>query len=149
MPLSPSLGNLNALMASFNAAAGTAVYDFLDSSNDSIKWSTMSALINLWVSSNSLSATELRVVITLSDGTVAYDTSKANANTYEKYVAKTINENHNSRVSILQALLGSSGIGFETKYSTTSTHLTNYFSQRVGPSVADALGVIRVSVLET
>ena len=86
-------------------------------------------------------------MITLSDGTVAYDTSKAN--TYAKYVAKTINENHNSRVSILQALLGSSGVGLETKYSTTSTHLTNYFSQRVGPSVADSMGVIRVSVLET
>lgn len=147
MPLSPSLGNLNALMASFNATAGTAVYDFLDASTDSSLWSTMSTLIDSWVSSNSLNANQLRIVITLSDGTVVYDTSKAN--TYAKYVAKTINENHNSRVSILQALLGSSGVGFETKYSTTSTQLTNYFSQRVGSSVAYSLGVIRVSVLET
>ena len=147
MPLSPSLGNLNALMASFNAAAGTAVYDFLDASTDSTLWSNMSTLIDSWVSSNIPQTNDLRIVITLSDGTVAYDTNKAN--TYAKYTTKTINENHNSRVAILQALLGSSGVGFETKYSTSNTHLTNYFAQRVGPSVADSMGVIRVSVLET
>jgi hypothetical protein len=147
MPLSPSLGNLNALMASFNATAGAAVYDFLDASTDSSLWSTMSTLIDSWVSNNPLNASDLRIVITLSDGTVAYDTGKTN--TYAKYVAKTINENHNSRVSILQALLGSSGVGFEAKYSTTSTHMTNYFAQRVGSSVGDSMGVIRVSVLET
>jgi hypothetical protein len=147
MPLSPSLGNLNALMASFNASAGTAVYDFLDASTEPGLWSTMSTRIDSWVSSNSLNANALRIVITLSDGTVAYDTSTTN--TYAKYEAKTINENHNSRVSILQALLGSSGVGFEAKYSTTSTHMTNYFAQRVGPSIGDSMGVIRVSVLET
>jgi hypothetical protein len=147
MALSPSLGNLNALMASFNATAGAAVYDFLDASTDSSLWSTMSTLIDSWVSNNPLNASDLRIVITLSDGTVAYDTGKTN--TYAKYVAKTINENHNSRVSILQALLGSSGVGFEAKYSTTSTHMTNYFAQRVGSSVGDSMGVIRVSVLET
>lgn len=151
MPLSPSLGNLNALMASFNAAAGAAVYDFLDASTDSDLWGIMAGLINSWVTSNPLQANNLRIVITLSDGTVAYDTSKTDTgnNTYAKYTTKTINENHNSRVAILQALLGSSGVGFETKYSTSSTQMTNYFAQRVGPSVADSMGVIRVSVLET
>jgi hypothetical protein len=148
MTLSPSLGNLHALMASLNASAGASVYNFLDDRNNQSLWSTMSSNINSWVGNNPLNANDLRVVVTLADGTVAYDSSNLD-NTFSKYQAKTINENHNSRIAILQALLGNSGVGFETKYSTTNQHMTNYFAQRVGPSIADAMGVIRVSVLET
>jgi hypothetical protein len=45
-----------------------------------------------------------RIVITLPDGTVVVDTSKNN-NTYANFQAKAINENHNTRVAILDAQL--------------------------------------------
>jgi hypothetical protein len=144
MSLSPSLGNLNALMASFNATAGNAVFTFLDGDSTS-NWESMHDAINGWKTANTLSALDLRSVITLSDGTVAYDSSKSN-NSHANYTAKNINENHNSRVAILQALLGNSGVGFETKYSTSTNKMSYYLAQRVGNSNSDTMGVIRISV---
>lgn len=84
-----------------------------------------------------------RVVVTLQDGTVVVDTSKAN-NTYADYVAKAINENHNSRVAILDAQLYDCGIGLETKTSTSTGVVEAYLAKRLGPYL-DSAGTVRLS----
>jgi hypothetical protein len=61
-----------------------------------------------------------RVVITLPDGTVVVDTSKGAANTYQNFQDKVINENHNTRVAILDAQIYDCGVGLETKTSTST-----------------------------
>src|SRR5919108_1437790 len=60
-----------------------------------------------------------RVLITLPDGTVVVDTSKPDgpadpnvqANSFQHFKDKTVNENHNTRISILDAQLWPCGFG--------------------------------------
>jgi hypothetical protein len=85
-----------------------------------------------------------RVVVTLPDGTVVVDTSKGAANTYANFVAKTINENHNSRVAILDAQLFECGIGVETKRSATTGAVEVYVARRLG-AYLDSSGTARIS----
>lgn len=86
-----------------------------------------------------------RVVITLPDGTVVVDTSKNDAtNTYAKYQAKTINENHNSRIAILDAQLYDCGVGVETKRSSTTGTVEHYVAKRLG-AYLDSVGTARIS----
>ena len=89
------------------------------------------------------SITAGRVVITLPDGTTAVDTSKNN-NTYANFLAKAINENHNSRVAILAAQQYQCGLGLESKFSTTDGQLESYFAIRLGNHL-DAYGTARIS----
>lgn len=60
-----------------------------------------------------------RVLYMEPDGTVIVDTSKGALNTFANYKAKVINENHNSRVSIISAQLFTSGVGAEIRFSST------------------------------
>jgi hypothetical protein len=91
-----------------------------------------------------------RVVITAPDGTVILDTSRADntvdpkSNSYQHFLDKTINENHNSRVSFAVAQQYQCGIGFETKLSTTDNKVENYFAIRLGNHL-DSLGTVRIS----
>jgi hypothetical protein len=121
------------------------------------KWDTMYAGIKAFVLANvSPLYPSLRVVVTLSDGQVVLDTSKDTvvvngstvpANSFARFQSKSINENHNSRVAILTALLSNAGTGYEEKYSTTELKFETYHAQRMGASPSNALGVVRVSVL--
>ena len=89
-----------------------------------------------------------RILIVNTDGTVALDTSKTN-NSFDNYISKSINENHNSRVSIMTALMNNSGIAFEEKLSSTDRNIQTYMSIRVGGSPHKAAGVIRLSYIST
>lgn len=76
----------------------------------------------LWNAAITLSSGVLngRVVITLPDGTVVVDTGKGTAvNTYANYMAKAINENHNTRIAIHDAQEYECAEGVETKWSTS------------------------------
>jgi hypothetical protein len=86
-----------------------------------------------------------RLVITLPDGTVVIDTAKTTKNTYANYQNKLINENHNTRIAILNAQLQTSGIGYETKYSTTDKKSENYLARRLGAYLNNS-GTARLSV---
>jgi len=143
MSFAPSLGNLNALMASLNEVAANSIFTFTNGASES-EWNTMHSSISQWVSSNSFNANGLRVLVALADGTVCYD-SASNKNTHAHFITKDINENHNSRVAILQALLGNSGVGFETKLSTSTNSMTNYLAQRIWWTTGRPMGTIRVS----
>jgi hypothetical protein len=85
-----------------------------------------------------------RIVVTLPDGTVAVDTAKGADNTFDKFKAKTINENHNTRVAILDAQLYDCGVGLETKTSTTTSTAEVYLAKRLGLYL-DSAGTVRLS----
>jgi hypothetical protein len=84
-----------------------------------------------------------RILISLPDGTVLIDTSKAN-NTYANFVAKAINENHNSRVAIFMAQEFPCGAGLERKFSTSTGQTETYLAVRSGTHL-NSQGTIRIS----
>lgn len=88
-----------------------------------------------------------RIIVTLADGTVYYDSKTPPSNTYANATAKPnlINENHNSRVAIMTAQTFQSGIGFESKYSTSTGKREIYVAKRIGVHGASD-GTIRYSV---
>jgi hypothetical protein len=92
-----------------------------------------------------------RIVVCLPDGTVYFDSSRAdgttatNSNTFANASAKTINENHNTRACIMNVQLLQDPISFESKFSTSNGQQENYVAMRVGPQGANA-GTVRYSV---
>ena len=80
-----------------------------------------------------------RVLITLPDGTVVVDTSKPDdptnltpavqANSFQHFKNKTVNENHNTRTSIFDAQLWPCGLGVERKFSTTDNVSEIYLNE--------------------
>lgn len=86
-----------------------------------------------------------RILATLPDGTVWYDSSKGDKNTYANYKSKTINENHASRYSIRQAMDSYEGVGWESKYSTSDNSYEDYYAVRAGVAPQEIKYVIRLS----
>ena len=94
-----------------------------------------------------------RLLITLADGTVVVDTSKLDdpantlpaGNSFKHFGAKTVNENHNSRIAILDSQLHVCGLGVETKLSTTDNTKESYVAIRLGAHLNNS-GTARLSV---
>ncbi len=80
---------------------------------------------------------------TITDGTVWVDTSKDN-NTYENFLAKRINENHNTRPAFMEALL--EGTGFGVKQSSSTRRNEARRTLRIGASRILAFGVLGSSI---
>ena len=131
-------------MASLNGVAANSILLFTSGPSQAL-WTVMDNLISPWILSYKPNTPGLRVLVSLPDGTVCYD-SDSLTNSYNDYKNKSINENHNSRVAILQALLGNSGTGFEAKVSSSTGKSTNYIAQRIYFGPEYALGIIRVSI---
>ena len=87
-----------------------------------------------------------RVVIALPDGTVVVDTGAA-TNTFAAYKAKTVNENHNSRIAFEVAQHYQCGFGLETKISSSTGRRESYFAFRLGTHL-DSSGTIRISIVQ-
>jgi hypothetical protein len=87
-----------------------------------------------------------RILATLPDGTVWYDSAKGNKNTYANFKTKTINENHESRYSIRQAMDSYEGVGWESKYSTSDSTYEDYYAVRGGVAPQEIKYVIRLSI---
>ena len=87
-----------------------------------------------------------RLMVTLPDGTVAFDSGKGDKNTWANFKDKAINENHNSRAAIMTALLSTDGNGVEKKFSTSSGLNEVYHAFRTGLSSTEAVAVIRLSL---
>jgi hypothetical protein len=85
-----------------------------------------------------------RVTVTLPDGTLVVDTKKGASNTFANFTAKTIGENLNTRVAVLDAQLWPCGIGVEVKYSTVTGTTETYVARRVG-SYLNNFGTVRIS----
>ena len=93
-----------------------------------------------------------RVVITLPDGTVMIDTARTDdptnvmavGNSFAHFGAKTVNENHNSRIAILDSQEWPCGVGLERKLSTSTGQTETYLAIRLGAHL-DSLGTARLS----
>jgi hypothetical protein len=85
-----------------------------------------------------------RILVTFPDGTVVFDTSKSN-NTHTNALAKIINENHQSRLAIIAAMLSQSGVGMEKKYSSSTGLFEQALAHRLGKTQQDSVGCIRWS----
>ena len=89
---------------------------------------------------------KFRILITIADGTVFYDSYKgATNNSYDKFLAKTINENHATRKYIQQSMHSKDGIGYESKWSSSTQAVDTYYSVRYGFSTSGILGIIAFS----
>ena len=91
-----------------------------------------------------------RLVVTLPDGTVVVDTVQpdgdfpANANSYAHFKARSINENHNTRVAIMAAQTFPCGIGIETR-PTVPGNAESHFAARLGAHL-NSSGTARLSI---
>ena len=136
-----------------NETAMSVICDFLNepySCNAEARYDSSIGFLKFFIDSFDLSNYPanviIRIVATLPDGTVWYDSSKSN-NTYQHFLNKCINENHNTRPAFLQALVSDCGKGFETKPSSTTA--VNYQARsvvRLGSTQDNALGLIGFSL---
>lgn len=110
-----------------------------------IALSASTNLCNEFTTKNNLHS---RILATLADGTVFFDSSKLDKNTYENYKTQQIGENHASRSAIRQSMDSQNGEGWERKYSTTDDNIQEYYALRLGQSSHDIGLVIRLSVNE-
>jgi len=127
--------------------ASTLITQFLQNPNVEDDWDNMNAVITQFMTTYAPLLAGLRVLVTLSDGTVAYDTYLGASNTFANYINPPLGleENHNTRISIMVALLGSNGIGNEVKISKTTGVKEVYTAIRMGLSTSSAIGCVRVS----
>ena len=102
-------------------------------------------LCNEFTSKNNLLS---RILGTLADGTVFFDSSIPERNTFQNYQTQTIGVNHVSRSSIRQAMDSQNGTGWEIKHSTTNGLLEEAYAVRTGQSKQDIGLVIRITVSE-
>jgi hypothetical protein len=142
---------LEQLLNSLKAEAVNNVYSRINQyflNPNETNWGIMFNGLQQFVFDNSGNEfyTRLRVVITDPDGTVVYDSSKTN-NTYQNYLSKTINENHNTRLAIITALVSSAGSGREQKWSTSTRSFEQYLAVRIGINSESAFGCIRISIV--
>lgn len=113
----------------------------------------------MYAFANAVIPTGFRVLVTESDGTTVYDSSKsASANQFTNIgrialrsgsttdSAYVINENHNTRPEILQALQNESGYGSSLRYSKSIELELQYYVIRVGNSQSISVGCIRGSI---
>jgi hypothetical protein len=89
------------------------------------------------------STSTYRVVATLPDGTVWFDSAKVN--TWANFTSKTINENHNTRRPFMEVLLNDDQFAHEIKNSVSTGYTESRVCMRVGDSRDTPLGVIALS----
>lgn len=121
-----------------------------------INFNSMTTSLNSFVSfyhtTTQPNFTSIRVVVSDSDGTVAYDSNNYIGktppviNVFEDYTKKTVNENHNTRAAIMSALISNAGIGIEQKWSTSVGNFLQYLAVRIGINSETSYGTIRVSM---
>ena len=106
------------------------------------------ASTNLSTEFSSKNGYEARILGTMPDGTVFFDSSRLFRNTFENFKTKTINENHASRSAIRQAMDSQEGTGWERKYSTSTGVEEEAYAVRTGQSVSDIGLTVRITVSE-
>lgn len=156
----PPSANANADYKVLDAALRPQVANFTtlvaNISNQGTYQSALTAARTL-ATSNPVTIPGGRVVITLPDGTTVIDTGKpddpnnltptAQANSFAHFQAKTVNENHNSRMAINMAQFYICGTGAETKISTSTVPAVRdvYVAIAMGPHLNNT-GTIRLSL---
>jgi hypothetical protein len=85
-----------------------------------------------------------RILVTIADGNVFFDSSKNN-NSYDNFINKSINENHATRHYIQKSFHSKDGIGYESKWSSSTQRIDTYYSVRLGTVSSAIVGVISFS----
>ena len=87
-----------------------------------------------------------RILASLPDGTVWYDSSKGDQNTFANFKADIIHPNATTRSSVRMAMDTPEGYEYEYKFSNTTYRNEYYYAVRAG-STPSAIGfVIRLSI---
>ena len=156
-PCQPGIGTayFGAHSAEYQAIVGALLPAFGQMSTELAAMVDQTSYEALLASANTLAASLAtgRVVVTLPDGTVVIDTARDDntadprSNSYAHFQAKTINENHNSRLAILGAQQFACGIAVESKLSSSTGLTESYVAIRVGEHL-DSLGTIRMSIVQ-
>jgi hypothetical protein len=139
----PGVGKVSDLLNIFYNDGGT------------INYNNLVDALNTAVNRQLENTNGFRTLATVADGTVIYDSGKAEfntagfivgpgKNTWENEQKKSINENHNTRPEILLALLN--GMGKSVRTSTSVGKTVRYQAERFGNSTERALGVVRVNI---
>lgn len=144
----PNLALLSTNVLSYQSSVGivqNVVQRFLDT-EIAESWNNMSvafteALVAYKVGPND----GLRILLAISDGSVAYDSSKSN-NSFVNFQSGSINNNHNTRPEIMVAILGNSGVGISARYSGSLKLFLKYNALRFGASTESNVGTFRVSL---
>jgi hypothetical protein len=145
-----NLASLSNAVLNF-VSTGTTVQNLINAflnDADATTYSAMESGITDAVSSikagQPVTAASLRILLTVSDGTVCYETGKTN--TFINFGNKAINENHNTRPEIMIAILNSSGSGLAERYSTSLKKELIYNALRLGASPTYNIGTFRASL---
>ena len=134
-------------MASLLASAITsdAIIQFQSDPFNESKWNRMAQEVEVFTDTLAYSAySTVKIIITISDGVCAFYSGKSN-NSFQHFLDKSITDNLNTRQWAMTALLSSAGIGYETKYSSSTRAKQIYKSYRTGMSAQESLGLIAVS----
>jgi len=119
---------------------------------------SLNNFVSYYYNNQSPNFTSIRMTVSDSDGTVAYDSNIYIGPTlkipsecpvisaFSDYTGKKINENHNTRAAIMTALISNAGVGTEQKWSTSTNNFTQYLAVRIGINSETSYGVIRVSM---
>jgi hypothetical protein len=151
----PNLAGLSASVLAYNSSGNGFVENLIQTflvTETEVTYNAMSAAL-IDASNNFATGTDstLRILLSISDGTVAFDSSKGAANnTWAGYTANTINSsNHNTRPEILVAVLGNTGVGLSERYSRSVQRFQKYQATRFGSSTQANAGTFRVSMNST
>jgi hypothetical protein len=127
----------------------------------------LNMLYAITVNGTNASSLPFRIMVTYDDGSVAIDLSPNYTQTqYARHTFSNIglinatgatlnsvsvgkyliNENHMSRPEILVASLGSSGIGYSSRYSSSVSTYLQYVAYRLGNSTETPLGYVRAAI---
>jgi hypothetical protein len=147
-----NLASLSAAVLSFNSTPegpiDNLIQVFLTTETQASYEAMVAGLAQAITSLATGADSTLRILISISDGKVAYDSSKGVANnTWVKFLADTVNaSNHNTRPEILVALLGNTGVGISERYSRSVETFQKYQANRYGSSTQSNAGTFRVSL---
>ena len=120
---------------------GESIGIFLNDLTD-INWTDMNVGIQNFLVNYSGQYNGLRVQISLSDGSLAYDSASNN----NSYLSNSIGNNVNGLVSVSGALQNGSGYEYQNKYSTQfGKYVVAYNALREGLTTSYSLGCSIVS----
>jgi|SaaInlStandDraft_7_1057024.scaffolds.fasta_scaffold74267_2 hypothetical protein len=132
----------------YNKITYNSVITFLNEPNNILKYDN--AVRELFIMKNNIDKdvnkilrNNSRILCTMPDGQVWFDSGKDN-NTYQNFKSKNINENHNTRISIFEALRNY--VGKEIKFSNSTGSKEEYYANSINNVPSISLGVLRLSV---
>jgi hypothetical protein len=159
-----TLSTTSVTIGPLNKSAASFILDFMLAPDDENLYNMLVTAIQEWIDSDNVEHSVglnekvrgLRIAIIAANGHVYYDSNAKLNNLFEninipsrttpwngKYI---INENHNTRVYTMGALLSSSGKFAVSEYSTSTSSYRQYLAVRQGFTTNQPIGTIVISL---